>query len=85
MSTGTPFTTFFGDYLHGLWITWTPNIEAGTGNTTFKMTMQANYRSRRYTWVNSAATPTADTHVPNVTYDFSSGTGGTPFGTKQTF
>ena len=27
---GTKFTTFFGDYLHGLWITW-DTYDAGSG------------------------------------------------------
>ena len=31
-----PFTTFFGDYLHGLWITW--ESEQVGGATGFKAT-----------------------------------------------
>ena len=48
-----PFTTFFGDYLHGLWVTW--KTEDIGGSVGFKATFQANYRARRYTYGNSDA------------------------------
>ena len=66
-----PFSTFWGDYLHGLWITWETTATDGAGNAyatgsiNMKINFQANYRARMYTWLNTAATPTAD--VPNAT------------------
>ena len=47
-----PFTTFFGDYLHGLWVTW-ESVDIG-GATAFQATFQANYQARKYTYGNSA-------------------------------
>ena len=60
-----PFTTFWGDYLHGLWVTWETTTTNGagvayTGGTAMKINFQANYRSRMYTWINSGAGDTAD-------------------------
>ena len=58
-----PFSTFFGDYLHGLWITWTSE-EVG-GETGFKIHFQANYRARLYTWTTDPQAPDASKE-----YDF---------------
>ena len=58
-----PFTTFFGDYLHGLWITW-ESVDI-SGSAGINVTFQANYRARQYTY----GTSTADT-ADNLTYDF---------------
>ena len=52
-----PFTSFFGDYFHGLWVTWTLNT-AGDG---FEAEFQANYRARMYTWANGAVDTWVDT------------------------
>ena len=50
-----PFTIFFGDYNHGLWITWESIDSYGAGIAAFKATFQANYRARMYTWANTVA------------------------------
>ena len=68
-----PFTTFFGDYLHGLWITWTS--EEVSGATGFRARFQANYRARMYTWGNSGAT-VADTLDGTRDYDYTGEAGG---------
>ena len=74
-----PFTTFWGDYLHGLWVTWeTTNTDgAGTayasGTTNMKINFQANYRARLYTWINTGAT-VADVADGTRTFDYT-GTG----------
>ena len=41
---GTPFTTFFGDYLHGLWVNW--NTYDASGDVGFEVEFIANYRSK---------------------------------------
>ena len=52
-----PFSTFFGDYLHGLWVTWESDTSLGT--TGFKAHFQANYRARMYTWTTTPSAPDA--------------------------
>ena len=53
-----PFSTFFGDYLHGLWVTWTSDTAGNSqGTTGFKAHFQANYRARMYTWTTNPTTP----------------------------
>ena len=42
--TATSFTTYFGDYLHGLWITW-ENTPTGSGSSDLIIKFRANYRS----------------------------------------
>lgn len=42
--TATTFTTYFGDYLHGLWITW-ENTPTGSGSSDLIIKFRANYRS----------------------------------------
>ena len=61
-----PFTTFWGDYLHGLWITWETTETKGdgtsyaSGSLNMKINFQANYRSRMYTFINTGAGDVAD-------------------------
>lgn len=69
-----PFTTFFGDYMHGLWITWEPHTISGS--VSFKAYFQANYRARMYTWGNSGATA-ADTLTAGRDYDYTGIAGNT--------
>lgn len=81
----TKFTSFWGDYLHGLWITWDTSSTYGDGtnytgsSVLMKINFQANYRSRMYTFINTAAT------VPDVadgtrTFDYAAiTTGGATF------
>ena len=69
-----PFSTFFGDYLHGLWVTWESDTDGsgtGSGRTGFKVHFQANYRARMYTWT---TTPTAPDAAKD--YDFTSDSSG---------
>lgn len=74
-----PFTSFFGDYLHGLWITWTSSSPAG--ETQFEAVFQANYRARMYTWGNSAV----DTDL-TLDYDYTGEAGGSTWtGGAETF
>ena len=57
-----PFSTFFGDYLHGLWVTWTSdttNHQGTSGTTGFHAHFQANYRARMYTWTTVTTAPDA--------------------------
>ena len=62
MSTGS-FSTFFGDYLHGLWVTW--YTDESLGATGFKAHFYANYRARLYTWTTTPLAPDASKE-----YDF---------------
>jgi len=80
-----PFTTFWGDYLHGLWITWETTETNGAGvaytagSLNMKINFQANYRSRMYTFINTAAT-VADIADGTRTFDYAAiTTGGQPF------
>lgn len=77
-----PFTTFFGDYMHGLWVTW----EQATvlGSVGFKANFQANYRARMYKWGNSAAT-VPDTIEAGRDYDYTGTAGGAAWGTVKTY
>ena len=79
-----PFTTFFGDYLHGLWITWTSE-EVG-GATGFRARFQANYRARMYTWGNSKTScgGGGDT-LASRDFDYDCLAGNTPWTTTQDF
>jgi hypothetical protein len=55
-----PFSTFFGDYLHGLWVTWESNSDGNAqGTTGFRAHFQANYRARMYTWTTTTTAPDA--------------------------
>lgn len=38
--------TFFGDYLNGLWLTWTSKPTDNTGTSELTIDFQANFRSR---------------------------------------
>jgi len=70
-----PFTTFWGDYIHGLWITW-ETADVG-GSAGMKINFQANYRSRMYTFIN---TLTADIVDGTRTFDYAAiTTGGATF------
>ena len=68
-----PFSTFFGDYLHGLWVTWTSDTTGNDqGTTGFHAHFQANYRARMYTWTTVTTAPDASKD-----YDFTNQTDGT--------
>ena len=51
MTTPVKFTTFFGDYLLGLWVTWesTPSTTS-TGTSDIKIDFQANLRSKLHVY-----------------------------------
>lgn len=77
-----PFSTFFGDYLHGLWIKW-ETAEVG-GAAGFQVTFQANYRARMYTWGNTGAT-VPDTLDSSRDYDYTGIAGNTAWTDKKSF
>ena len=78
MSTGS-FSTFFGDYLHGLWVTW--YTDESLGATGFKAHFYANYRARLYTWTTTPLAPDASKE-----YDFTNqGDGSTPMADGDTW
>ena len=80
---GTPFTTFFGDYLHGLWVTWN-TYDAGSGDVGFEVEFQANYRSKMNSYYRAGLAD--DDNLPHKNYDFSGeASDGTAWSTTQTF
>ena len=44
------FTTYFGDYLHGLFVTWTSTPSNNAGTTDLVMRMQMNLRSKLHVY-----------------------------------
>ena len=44
------FTTHFGDYLHGLFITWTSTPSADAGSSDITMSLQMNLRSKLHVY-----------------------------------
>lgn len=46
----TSFTTYFGDYLHGLFITWSSTASQNTGTSELTLRMQMNLRSKLHVY-----------------------------------
>lgn len=44
--TAVAFNTYFGDYLLGLWVTWTSTPTAGTGTSDIQFDWTCNLRGR---------------------------------------
>lgn len=44
------FSTYFGDYLHGLFITWTSEASNNTGTSELNLRMQMNLRSKLHVY-----------------------------------
>lgn len=49
-ATEVSFTTYFGDYLHGLFVTWTSTPSTNTGTTDLVIKMQMNLRSKLHVY-----------------------------------
>ena len=78
-----PFSTFFGDYVHGLWVTW-ETTTAISGSAAFKASFIANYCAAMYTWVNTGAT-VADSTCTTTCYDYTGTANGADFATLKYF